>query len=329
MTELRHKSNRHIVKRIIVRATLVLATPTCLGSGDADSPMDLSLLRDSISNHALLTGSSIAGALRNYLRERNQGYEESDRRHNLAAKLFGDLFAYQDERDKTETEKIQLKEQDSQSPLIIDDGISTQPIKAELRDGVKINSITRTAADKAKYDLELLQAGTEFPLSFELLIEKEANQADLLQGLAIALQGLEQGEISLGMKKRRGFGCCQVQEWQVWNFNLQDASDRISWLLFDRECTNKLPVITNKIADTLGVVLKEGEDKRDRFCLHAKFILVGSLLIRSGQDSPICAPDVVQLKSHRPEQSKEAVAVLSGTSLAGVLRHRAERIVNT
>ncbi|NES17616.1 MAG: hypothetical protein F6K41_01350, partial [Symploca sp. SIO3E6] len=42
-----------------------------------------------------------------------------------------------------------------------------------------------------------------------------------------------------------------------------------------------------------------------------------------------CAPDVVQLKSHRPEQSKEAVAVLSGTSLAGVLRHRAERIVNT
>ncbi|MEG3858216.1 RAMP superfamily CRISPR-associated protein, partial [Microcoleus sp. herbarium12] len=54
--------------------------------------------------------------------------------------------------------------------------------------------------------------------------------------------------------------------------------------------------------------------------------LVGSLLIRSGQDSTGRAPDVVHLKSHRNDELKP---VLSGTSLAGVLRHRAERIVNT
>lgn len=106
MTELRHKSNRHIVKRIVVRGTLVLDTPTSLGSGDADSPTDLPLLRDSISNHALLTGSSIAGALRNYLRERNKGYSKSDRRNDIATKLFGDLFAYKDEKDKSEKEKF-------------------------------------------------------------------------------------------------------------------------------------------------------------------------------------------------------------------------------
>lgn len=75
--------------------------------------------------------------------------------------------------------------------MIINDAISTKPIQSELRDGVKINSITRTATDKTKYDLELLQAGTEFPLCFELLIERKANEADLLKGLAIALQGLE------------------------------------------------------------------------------------------------------------------------------------------
>ena len=38
------------------------------------------------------------------------------------------------------------------------------------------------------------------------------------------------------------------------------------------------------------------------------------------------APDVVHLKSHRHDELKP---VLSGTSLAGVLRHRADRIVNT
>ncbi|MGC1395937.1 MAG: RAMP superfamily CRISPR-associated protein, partial [Coleofasciculaceae cyanobacterium] len=82
-------------------------------------------------------------------------------------------------------------------------------------------------------------------------------------------------------------------------------------------------------------------DKRDRFLLHAKFKLVGSLLIRSGQDSTGRAPDVVHLKSHRPKKDNQEIEdlsekdkqnlvhILSGTSLAGVLRHRAERIVNT
>jgi CRISPR/Cas system CSM-associated protein Csm3 (group 7 of RAMP superfamily) len=169
---------------------------------------------------------------------------------------------------------------------------------------------------------------------FEWLAYRYKNQATLLKSLAIALQGLEpkngseSGEICLGMKKRRGFGRCHVKEWQVWNFNLEDAGDRTSWLLFDRECSNKLPVITDKIADALGVVLDEGEDQRDRFLMHATFQLVGSLLIRSSQNSTRRAPDVVHLKSHRPNKS-ESQSVLSGTSLAGVLRHRAERIVKT
>ncbi|MEG4807499.1 RAMP superfamily CRISPR-associated protein [Microcoleus sp. F8-D3] len=330
MTELRHKSNRYIIKRIIVRGTLVLDTPTSLGSGDADSPTDLPLLRDSISNHALLTGSSIAGALRNYLRERKKGYQESDRRYDLAAQLFGDLFAYKDEKDKTEKEKIKLREQDTQSLLIIDDAIGTKPIKAELRDGVKINGATGTAEDKAKYDLELLQAGTEFPLSLELLVEREANEGDLLTGLAIALSGLENHEISLGMKKRRGFGRCHVKEWQVWNFNLEYASDRTSWLNFEHWHTGLFAdrETYSSIATALGVSLENENDKRDRFLIHAEFKLVGSLLIRSGQDSTGRAPDVVHLKSYRPDKS-DSVPVLSGTSLAGVLRHRAERIVNT
>lgn len=383
MTELYRTDHRHIIKRIIVRGTLVIDTPTCLGQGDADSPTDLPLLRDSLNeNKALLTGSSIAGALRNYLRDRNKGYEESDSRHDLAAKLFGDLFAYKNEKDKNEAKKIQLREQDTQSSLIIDDAISTHPTKAELRDGVKINSITRTVDPeaRAKYDLELLQAGTEFPLCFELLIEKEnreitllkviatqmqlvetsiftpfffkwlayryKNQANLLKSLAIALQGLESkkdsndsecqndsksGEICLGMKKRRGFGQCHVKEWQVWNFNLEDTNDRNLWLNFEHWRTGFIPVfnVHTSIKEALGIQLDiNREDQRDRFTIHATFQLVGSLLIRSGQDSTGRAPDVVHLKSHRPDKS-EAEPVLSGTSLAGVLRHRAERIINT
>ncbi|GAB1539839.1 RAMP superfamily CRISPR-associated protein [Scytonema sp. NUACC21] len=321
------RKQRYIIKRVIIRSTLILDTPTSLGNGDAESPIHLALVRDSISEHALLTGSSIAGAIRNYLREYENGYMASEKADDLATILFG---------------AIRSDEDGNQSPLIIDDSISTSPIKFELRDGVEINSVTRTAADKAKYDLELLQTGTEFPLCFELLIERESDEPALLKGLAIALQGLEKGEISVGMKKRRGFGRCHVKEWQVWNFHMEDASDRMAWLTLDHSwlteppCT-KLPAVNTSIIEAMKEVglkfVEEFKDRRVRFTIQATFKLTSSLLIRSSQFETSRDPEFVHLKSHRPNPQSanqpNAVPVLSGTSLAGVLRHRAERIVNT
>lgn len=317
------RNQRYIIKRLIVKGNLVLDTSTCLGSGDSDGLIDITLLRDSISSHALLTGSSLAGGLRNYLHD------------------------YQDGLDKLLFGATRTDEDGDQSPLIVNDSISTKPIQSELRDGVRINSITRTAEDKKKYDLELLQAGTEFPLCFELLIEKNSNVSELQKGLAIALSGLEQGEISLGMKKRRGFGRCHVKEWQVWNFNLEDANDRILWLNFEHWRTGFIPIFNVYTSIKEGLtqaglkVTEDWEDQRDHFLIHATFQLVGSLLIRSGQDSTGRAPDVVHLKSHRPKKNNQEIEdssdqnqqnlahILSGTSLAGVLRHRAERIIKT
>ncbi|MDM3848661.1 MAG: RAMP superfamily CRISPR-associated protein [Aphanizomenon gracile PMC627.10] len=328
MMDLAHRSdNRKIIKRIIIRGNLILDTPTCLGSGDNDSPIDLALLRDNLnSNLALLTGSSIAGALRNYLRKFSKKDNQNDLRNDLVSKLFGDLFVYENEINiPDEQERIEKRNQDNQSSLIIDDSISTSHIQSELRDGVKIDSVTRTAEPKKKYDLELLQAGTEFPLCFELLIEKESDESSLLKGLAIALQGLEKGEISLGIKKHRGFGRCHVKEWQVWQFDLTDHQQRLDWLKFEHWHFFDYPTHTS-ITKALNVSLDEKDDQR-RFCkIDATFTLASPLLIRSGQASSDKAPDVVHLKSWRNEELKP---VLSGTSLAGVLRHRAERIINT
>ncbi len=68
--------SREIIKRIIVEGELVLLTPTSLGNGDADGLTDMSLLLDEHEERALLTGTSVAGALRNYLREKRHGFEE-------------------------------------------------------------------------------------------------------------------------------------------------------------------------------------------------------------------------------------------------------------
>ncbi|MCT7961124.1 RAMP superfamily CRISPR-associated protein [Laspinema sp. D1] len=305
------RHQRQIIKRLIVRGILVLDTPTCLGNGNSDSknPTDLMLLRDSISDRALLPGASIAGALRNYLHEYEKGYGEDEEENSLATALFGG---------------IRRDDDGDQSPLIVDDAlsISLEPT-IELRDGVKIDSETGTAADKAKYDLELLAAGTQFPLCFELVIEKKDDEAKLIKALGLALQGLENGEIGLGMKKRRGFGRCHVQAWESRLFDLQISEQRLAWLMFDYQST--IDATHESISEALGVKL-EGEDNRDRFFMKATFKLASPLLIRSSPGSSEYAPDVVHLRSHRNDES---VPILSGTSLAGVLWHRTERIIET
>lgn len=307
----RNRNQRHIIERIIIKGNLVLDTPTCFGSGNNDGDTDLEILRDSIEDKALLMGSSIAGALRNYLREYQNGYNAID-----ASILFGGQRSDDD---------------GDQSPLIINDAFSSETIRVELRDGVKINSITRTAEDGAKYDLEFLEAGTQFPLYFELLVDdKQHDRTRLIQELAISLQGLETGEIRLGIKKHRGFGRCHVEKWQVWQFDLRNHEQRIQWLNFPHWEPGFLkshPTHDN-IAKALGVTLseKEIEDKRQHLTITAKFTLASPLLIRSGQASTDTAPDVVHLKSQRNGELK---SILSGTALTGVLRHRGERIINT
>ncbi|MBW4603975.1 MAG: hypothetical protein KME29_31525 [Calothrix sp. FI2-JRJ7] len=320
----RERISRNIVKRIIVDGVLVLDTPTCLSNGDAEGTTDMMLLRDSISDKALLTGSSIAGALRNYLHEYECNYGSNETRSNMSTKLFGDLFAYKDENERnlSEPRKIQLREQDTQSPLIINESISTKVPRVELRDGVKIDGKTGTALDKKKYDLELLSAGTQFSLRFELLIESDKDEVLLKQALSIVLEGLKKGEIGIGMKKRRGFGKCHVEEWQIWEFDLTKKSDCIAWLTFERWGTQ--PHSSKQLQN----VKREQIDKRNRLFITANFKLVTPLLIRSNQTliQNKCSADTVHLHSYRKGGNKP---IVSGTSIAGVLWHRAERIVKT
>jgi CRISPR/Cas system CSM-associated protein Csm3 (group 7 of RAMP superfamily) len=196
-----------------------------------------------------------------------------------------------------------------------------------LRDGVKIDGTTGTALPHAKYDFELLSAGTEFLLCFELLIDEGKDESQIKQALAIALSGFEKGEIAIGMKKRRGFGCCQVKEWQVWEFDLKNAQHRLAWLTFDRDWAGEHAICPSpqegKIEQIFGDI---GNDQRDLFKISATFSLIASMLIRSAEYSERKTPDAVHLKSKRNNKQE---SIISGTSLTGVLRHRAVRIVNT
>lgn len=317
-------NSRKVKERIFIVGLLHLDTPTHFGGGEAEGSTDMPLLFDAKEGRKpLLTGASIAGALRNYLREYEKGYGWSEnveaKKKSWAEELFGHL------------DESQLHPQDRQRPLrasvhswlMIDDALGEAPDKGdpiELRDGVAIDPKTRTAKEKEKFDLELLSAGTTFPISFELWLSEENPQ--LLEALAIALHGLEKGRIGLGKRKRRGYGRCHVSGWQVWRYQMNNVEQVLGWL---DHTTPETPAYQPDICTLLNVKPSIDRHQGQMFQIQATFALDGSLFIRS-YGSEKSDPDAVHLRTWRNGAEKPA---LPGTSLAGALRARAGRIART
>ena len=317
-------THRSIVERIEITGNLILDTPAHFGNGEIDALTDMPLFFDEASGRPLLPGTSIAGALRSYLREVEFGFSQKEAKNSWASKIFGG---------------IRTDDEGAQSPLIVDDALGiSQGI--ELRDGVAIDPETRTAEDHKKFDFQLLAAGSSFDLHFELIISEGQDPKELRRYLHFALQGLEKGEITLGARKHRGFGQCHVENWQIREYNLKSKQQFCDWLESDRlrEIDEKLtiwaetPIMEPEIS--LTVLLDEKTDSesiidnRKIAHLNAKFKIDGTLLIRSGFGESDKGPDTVHLHSKR-DQTKTPVAVISGTSLTGVIRQRASKICRT
>lgn len=321
---------RVITQRIVVRGTLTLETPASFGNGDSDGVLDMPLLRDELDGSTpLLPGTSVAGALRNYVRLRQHGYRTKETTDSWAVLLFGGSKS---------------DDNGSQSPLIVEDARGNPPATyaAEVRDHVRIDPTTRTAQDKKKFDVELLPAGTTFDLCFELLVS-DRDAEGLKQALALALHGFEQGDIRLGARKRRGFGQCRVAGWHIETYDMTSTQDVLRWLATGLDAPQ--PSAYPTIAAALDVTLPD-EDARQRFTIVACFELASPLLIRAEEPLFSKKTDEEQCEETNDEQSKKPetpdqthlrslrgderdTPIVSGTSLAGALRARATRILNT
>lgn len=303
-------TSRKIIARIVVEGDMVLQTPAHFGNGDTDELTDMPLLVDPLdSKRPLLTGASIAGALRSYLRERELGYGQPADCNSASVLLFGSL------KGDNEGE---------QSPLIVEDSLGKN-FGIEMRDGVRIDPKSRTADEDKLFDLQLWQAGTTFPLRFELLIREDDDAIKLNQALATALAGFNDDGITLGARKRRGYGQVNVPVWRVKAYDLTKLDDFLAWIEHgDDPLDGITPVLDVRTA--LGITTFV-EDVRQFFHINATFSLDGSILIRSGGGKDDVGPDMVHL--HAQQASGSPKPILSGTSLTGALRARALKIANT
>ena len=304
---------RSLKSRWVVRGRLELLSVLYSGGG-ANYTSDMSLLRDEIDNCPLLTGNSLAGALKSYLSDMFAGYGKKNE-SNYVELLFG---------SRGEGDSV-----GNQSPLIVHDSLIMLPkeLTTEIREGVVIDSSRGIAEEHYKFDIEVIPPGVEFQVVIALLVAEDDDEDLLLSLLQLALEGLEQSEISFGARQSRGYGKCTVKKWQARRYDLQSKEGWQDWLKSSPEapCLQIEGNHIDQVFQNAWPQWKQGtnslrkEDKRDRIVI--KISLKNSSLLVREQHTTSEMPDYAHLRSGKN-------SVLPGTSLTGVMRARAMRIAN-
>lgn len=318
---------RALAARWVLTATLRLATAAHFG-GQGDSALDMPILRCARTGQPLLPGTSLGGALRAHLLDRLAGFQSKEYENQNGsrqpskeaeniAKLFGSVRG----------QDINKADDPGQSPLIVFDALGTLPPESastEVRDGVLIESATGLAADHKKFDFEVLPPGTAFNARFDVLVSADEDETELLSLLCASLEGLDNGDIRIGLRRSRGLGELSSSHWRARRFELSNSQGWLQWIESDHE----LPIPST--AQTFGCPSRAIEDARgkqlivnvtdhrNRIIIEVEAAILGDLLIRS-PNAQADGPDVIHLSSGgRP--------ILSGTSLTGVMRAHALRI---
>jgi len=294
--------------RWIITGKLVLDSAAHFGGQSDMEGVDMVLIRDKLSDAPKLPGTSLAGALRSHLSDSLNGYLTQE--HENVSKLFGGSRS--DDAGR-------------QSPCYIFDSISILPASTsvEIRDAVRIDSASGTADDHGKFDMELLPAGTHFPLRIEVLIPSEDDEADIISYLLTILMGLEQGEITLGARTTRGLGRCHVSDWRTIRYDLQSSQGWLKWLNSDHINPTRDMKSYSEIKEAFSAAcsfdIPSTPDERNRIVIDFDLKIKGGLLIRSPGVDPEEA-DLAHIISG-------GYSIVPSSSMAGVLRQRAYRIL--
>lgn len=204
--------------RYIIKGELTIETALHIGSGRESDGKDAPFIKDG-ENGYYIPGSTMRGYLRSklerFLNEQNDiGLSYNGEQLNSADVML--LFGYTnlnkcDENVKNRVLKFFPGETvESAKSLAGRIHIADMPVITETyeitRDGIKIDEETGTVATGAKFDYNVLPAGTKF--RFELTGENlEDYQLDLLK---LAIMDIEKGDI-FGGKTARGIGRCNLK----------------------------------------------------------------------------------------------------------------------
>ena len=281
---------RKIKSLLRICGSLKALTSLHVGGLGADVDTDLPLARDG-QGRFYVPGTSLAGALRGWCED-------------VKPALVRSLWGYQEKVKVNDS----TKDDGQASRVFVEDAVLPEATAEEVRDGVGIDRVWGCAAEGIKYDRAVLPRGTELPLAMSVEILDDGNSTqELLAGL---VEALKKGRVRFGAARTRGLGRVKL---------LDDVK------------------ITEDVVGTREGILARLAEKRPTTTLpnptHARPLLVatigwhpvGPLMVKAGLDG--VGVDTLPLVSDIGDG--KLAPVLPGSSIKGVLRGQAERIVRT
>ena len=286
-----------VTGKLIITGELVLDEPLLIGSGASaqTGETDICVLRDK-EGRPYIPGTSLAGVLRDFMGETEP---------LAAALLFGTA---RDEEDIfLEGRKLEL-----QSSLAFAD-VKLEGARVVLRDGVSIDSATGVALKHHKFDYEAVDSGAYGVFRIEGSWRKlYENYKDAVEkGLELLRERLL-GGFYVGARTSKGFGRVHLKELTLDRYDFRQAQDVLAWL-----------GVTGQRGQAVAHRKYKGDGRpcyaAGDFWVEADFSLTSSLIVR---DYEADEEGTAVMK-----QDSRGRWIIPGSSLKGVLRHRAEYIL--
>jgi CRISPR/Cas system CSM-associated protein Csm3 (group 7 of RAMP superfamily) len=292
---------RLVAVRYELRGTLRVASALHVGSGEGELGVDLAPARDG-AGRLHVPGTSLAGVLRAW-----------------TASVLGEaevrrLWGWKPDREEKEAEGWA-------SRILVEDAPVELPPDAdlEIRDGVGIDRNTGAAARHIKYERLVLPVGSEirFVVGCAAEAAEEALAHELLQALRLALR---QRGVRLGAGRSRGLGRLELASGSdVLTRERLDGRDAVLAALRRRVAGGGEPPETLPAPEGVAAA---GRSTTIRVALT--WAPAGPLMVRAGTEG--LGVDSLPLTA-RVDGGR--ALVLPGSSIKGVLRSHAERVVRT
>lgn len=274
-----------IKKREYFEIKLELISPLNIGNGESIET-DSDVLKAS-DGRCFIPGTSLAGALRNYLgdmknEESIYGFSQGDA-GRMSSVFISDLY-WNDE-----------------------------DVKLSVRDNVKL--MDDKSVDN-KFDMEIMEPGAIGRFRIET-VERQGDEFDFDQTITNALRALNSGEIRLGANKNRGLGRVRILEVKKRSFTNGQADEWRAFLANDLKMDEEATDFED---------WKVPNEKNSNKFIHVRvpLKLTGGISVRKYSAQPGKA-DYEHLSQIGKDGRK--IPIIPGTSWNGAIRHDAGNIL--
>lgn len=332
---------RRIHSRLKITGTLVAQSPLHIGGIGGNADTDLALAINGRGEY-YIPGTSLAGALRGWMAEIEERETESQKG------VINDLWGFQRENDRAESEGHASFILVEDAAIALKSGVIT-----EIRDGVGINRNWGTAADGQKYERAIVPTGSK--IAIDITVERNAEQQistyaklivysifpfflllSLLPILTIKLilqyylkenewnyqqslfasllQNLQAGELHLGAAKTRGLGRVKLNNATIHEQKLLDRQGMLKTLKND----GNLIDLENFCARNHSI------PQPSQLTFDIYWHPLDPVMVKA--ESEGIAVNILPLVS---AVENSLTLVIPGSSIKGVMRSQAERIVRT